>query len=296
MATEFRVEGIGVGDKESGINRIMPAMTAGANRIARGGDSIGVMNVLPNNFKITGNNISSIGVGEGMASAYGYDLRNGQSQTLSGTPAASGNKYYFIIAEFDLTSIPAVFRIKLHDNGTGASYTPTPQDNLITSPNGKYNMALYRLTVNTSGAITETQNWAALGVKTISYTHKSEYADNYTDDGNLKTKFDSIDNKNSEQDTRLDNLGFKQGSTTIPGATLTKQAKYAILKGESAQIRTGNYTMSFISKETFTAASEGTREASLPIVFKFTAGSSSIRVINESNMPAKSFHIGFEIQ
>ena len=54
--------------------------------------------------------------------------------------------------------------------------------------------------------------------------------------------------------------------------------------------------MSFISNETFSAASEGTTEASLPVVFYFTKGSSSIRVVNQSNMPAKSFNIGFEIQ
>ena len=66
--------------------------------------------------------------------------------------------------------------ILLHDNGSGATWTPPYQDNLITNPIGKYQMPLYRLEIDTTGAIVSTKNWEELGVLTIGNVLRSNYA------------------------------------------------------------------------------------------------------------------------
>ena len=249
----------GAGNAEKGINAINPRFQAEALRRIRGRDTgvldnsfytatsaKGVARTANSNFmwKLSASNVSDIAVGRGMATAYGYDLQSEQTVHLVGTAATTGTKYIFVYLEWDLHNPDEAYgSINLYDNGSSSSWTPVSQDNLITNPTGIYQMPLYRLTVNTAGTVTATANWTSLGVATIGYPLRSEYANraeeadhaddattattatNYnTSSGNIKTKFDSIE-------TRLTNLGFKSGSATIASGSASPNNLY----------RQGNY-------------------------------------------------------
>lgn len=255
----------GAGNAEKGINAINPRFQAEALRRIRGRDTgvldnsfytatsaKGVARTANSNFmwKLSASNVSDIAVGRGMATAYGYDLQSEQTVHLVGTAATTGTKYIFVYLEWDLHNPDEAYgSINLYDNGSSSSWTPVSQDNLITNPTGIYQMPLYRLTVNTAGTVTATANWTSLGVATIGYPLRSEYANraeeadhaddattattatNYnTSSGNIKTKFDSIE-------TRLTNLGFRSGSITLPnGSASVNQVK-----------RQGNYVIVALS-------------------------------------------------
>ncbi len=187
-----RVNIAAAGNAEDNINLINPRFQAEALRKLRGRDC----GVLDNSFytsasangytrspnsafmwPLTAINTQSITVGRGMATAYGYDIQSEQSISLTATAPSAGTKYVFIYLEWDLSNpVEAVGSLLVHDNGASASWTPPYQDNLITNPIGKYQMPLYRLTVNTSGTITETKNWESLGVATIGYPLRAEHA------------------------------------------------------------------------------------------------------------------------
>ena len=232
----------GAGNAEKGINAINPRFQAEALRRIRGRDTgvldnsfytatsaKGVARTANSNFmwKLSASNVSDIAVGRGMATAYGYDLQSEQTVHLVGTAATTGTKYIFVYLEWDLHNPDEAYgSINLHDNGSSSSWTPVSQDNLITNPTGIYQMPLYRLTVNTAGTVTAIASWASLGVTTIGYPLRSEYANraeeadhaddattattatNYnTSSGTIKTKIEGIE-------TRLDALGFKTGAIT----------------------------------------------------------------------------------
>ena len=261
----------GAGNAEKGINAINPRFQAEALRRIRGRDTgvldnsfytatsaKGVARTANSNFmwKLSASNVSDIAVGRGMATAYGYDLQSEQTVHLVGTAATTGTKYIFVYLEWDLHNPDEAYgSINLYDNGSSSSWTPVSQDNLITNPTGIYQMPLYRLTVNTAGTVTATANWTSLGVATIGYPLRSEYANraeeadhadkatdsdtattakNYnTSSGNIKTKFDTID-------TRLANLGFKSGAITFCGTAYSPNATTAAAATQGL-FRQGNY-------------------------------------------------------
>ena len=244
----------GAGNANENVNLINPRFQAEALRQIRGYD----VGVLKNTFFIStsatgttrtenpdfmwklnrSGGITAVRVGRGMATAYGYDIQSEAEVTLAGTIPASGTKYVFIYLEWDLHNPNmAVGSIKLRDNGTSSSWTPSNQNNLITNPTGIYQMILYRLTVNASGVITASANWESFGVKTIGYNLRSEHAnhaenadnatkasDYNTSSGGIKTKFDSID-------TRLTQLGFKTGDVVIYRETGTALDQTQTLSG-----------------------------------------------------------------
>ena len=180
------------GDAEQNINLINPRFQAEALRQLRGIDC----GILDNSFYDSGNkdglartpnasfmwpltatNAQNITVGRGMATAYGYDLQNERNVILNASTPSVGSKYVFIYLEWDLSVTGAANgSILLHDNGSGATWTPPYQDNLITNPIGKYQMPLYRLEIDTTGAIVSTKNWEELGVLTIGNVLRSNYA------------------------------------------------------------------------------------------------------------------------
>lgn len=179
------------GDAEQNINLINPRFQAEALRQLRGIDC----GILDNSFYDSGNkdglartpnasfmwpltatNAQSITIGRGMATAYGYDLQNERNVILNASTPSVGSKYVFIYLEWDLSVTGAANgSILLHDNGSGATWTPPYQDNLITNPIGKYQMPLYRLEIDTTGAIVSTKNWEELGVITIGNVLRSQY-------------------------------------------------------------------------------------------------------------------------
>ena len=286
----------GAGNAEKGINAINPRFQAEALRRIRGRDigildnsfytatsAKGVERTANSNFmwKLSASNVSDIAVGRGMATAYGYDLQSEQTVHLVGTAATTGTKYIFVYLEWDLHNPDEAYgSINLYDNGSSSSWTPVSQDNLITNPTGIYQMPLYRLTVNTAGTVTATANWTSLGVATIGYPLRSEYANraeeadhaddattattatNYnTSSGNIKTKFDNIE-------TRLTNLGFKSGSATIVSGSaspnnLYRQGNYVYgrigITGATRALNATWFTLpqNFRPKTSFTTSARG---------------------------------------
>lgn len=240
----------GAGNAAQSVNLINPRFQAEALRAIRGYD----IGVLDNSFYTstspkginrianstfmwpltTTGGISSVVVGRGMATAYGYDIQSEAPVTLSAAPPASGVNYYFIYLEWDLhnTSM-AVGSLKIRNNGTSATWTPTSQDNLITNPVGTYQMILYRLTVNSSGAIMAIFGWEVFGVKTIRYNLRSENA-NRSEEADHATNADlatnatyangnqaagTIDARLVAVVSRLDKLGFRSGAVTFCGTS-----------------------------------------------------------------------------
>lgn len=240
----------GAGSAAQSVNLINPRFQAEALRAIRGYD-IGVLDnsfytsTSPKGINRTSNStfmwpltttggISSVVVGRGMATAYGYDIQSEAPVTLSAAPPASGINYYFIYLEWDLhnTSL-AVGSLKIRNNGTSSTWTPTSQDNLITNPVGTYQMILYRLTVNSSGVITASSGWESFGVKTIRYNLRSEYA-NRAEEADHATNADlstnatyangnqaagTIDARLVAVVNRLDKLGFRSGAVTFCGTS-----------------------------------------------------------------------------
>lgn len=262
----------GAGSAEENVNLINPRFQAEALRQLRGYD----VGVLKNTFYTTtsatgtsrtANNdfmwrlnasggITAVKVGRGMATAYGYDIQSEAEVTLAGTVPASGTKYVFIYLEWDLHNPnKAIGSIKLRDNGTSSSWTPSNQNNLITNPTGIYQMILYRLAVNTAGTITATANWESFGVKTIGYPLRAEHA-SHTEDADHADQADNADyassagtaeygtyatgNRNAgtidarlnSLVSRLNTLGFKTGTISvnsgISSSSLTKLGNYVI--------------------------------------------------------------------
>lgn len=246
------------GSAEKGVNLINARFQAEALRRLRGYDC----GVLDNSFftptspqgasrtanadfmwKLTATRVTDIAIGRGMATAYGFDIQSEETVHLSATPPASGTAYLFVYLEWDFNNPDeAVGKIDIRNNGTGSSWTPTLQDNLITNPIGTYQMPLYRLTVNSAGAITATANWASLGITTIGNPLRADYANNAdyatkakdydTTSGAIKDKFNNIDE-------RLEKLGFREGSITNTSGSTTDSYgyKYGTVK------RQGNYVI-----------------------------------------------------
>lgn len=257
--TQARLTLAAAGDMENRINVINPRFQAEALRMLRGCD-VGVINGSfwttsyptglerspnPNKmWKCTVNSASDVAIGPGMATAYGFDIKNEETVHLSLAVPASGSKQYFIFLEWDLsTTSEGKGYIKVHDNGTSASWTPTYQQNLIDAPTGKYQMPLHRVQVTSSGAATKVYSWDAMGVKTICYPLRAEYAteaDGWTSTGALKAKLDEIDG-------RLDRLGFSRGAIQLfgteysPDSTTCRAASNGIY-------RQGNYVIGRINK------------------------------------------------
>lgn len=172
-------------------------------------------------WPLTYTSVASISVGRGMATAYGFDIQSEAVTHFTATAPSAGSKYLFIYLEWDFSNpAEALGKIDIHDNGSGATWSPPYQDNLITNPIGKYQMPLYRLTVNTSGTITSTVAWSALGVKTVGNallsenTRHAEQSDEATyATGNRAAG--TFDERFASLNTRLTNLGFKTASVTV---------------------------------------------------------------------------------
>lgn len=256
------------GNAEENINLINARFQAEALRRLRGHDC----GVLDNSFYSTANNtglsrsannnfmwplratnVQSITVGRGMATAYGYDIQSENDTAFTATAPSTGTKYLFIYLEWDLSNpVEAVGSLLLHDNGASSSWTPPYQDNLITNPIGKYQMPLYRLTVNTSGTVTATTNWTSLGVLTVGFplraanADRAEQADKATYAGN-NTAAGTIDARLNALDTRLSLLGFSRGDVTKSDGTVVGEVK-----------RTGNYVIMKIWSMGFPKGSSAT--------------------------------------
>ena len=109
----------------------------------------------------------------------------------------------------------------------------------------------------------------------------------------------TIENRLSALTTRMENLGFKQGSVSgIEGATLTKQGKYAILKLPEIRLQDGitTLTMSMTSNETFTQYLYGEVTLGWPyVVANFTKGSNVVTLEAKTDITLYTARVGFEV-
>lgn len=240
------------GNAEENINLINARFQAEALRRLRGKDcgvldnsfyssanATGLSRTANSNFMwpITATNVQNITVGRGMATAYGYDIQSEDDISFTATAPSTGTKYLFIYLEWDLSNpVEAVGSLLIHDNGSSSSWTPPSQDNLITNPIGKYQMILYRLTVNTSGTVTATASWGTFSVLTIGNPLRADYATRANDSdradyasGNNSA---TINARLNALSSRLDLLGFKSGNITNASGgvvgTLKRQGNYVI--------------------------------------------------------------------
>lgn len=242
------------GNAEENINLINARFMAEALRRIRGYDT----GVLDNSFfsslnpkglqreanadfmwKLTATNVTDVTVGRGMATAYGFDIQSEETVHFTLTAPSAGTKYVFVYLEWDFSNpVEANGKIDIHDNGTSATWTPSRQDNLITNPIGVYQMPLYRIAVTSNGVISSTANWNALGVLTIGYNLRANYA-NRAEDADEATHAvnadKSITRATSDKSTNIattkfvsDFVNFGSSTFTLAGvsATVKRAAKY----------------------------------------------------------------------
>lgn len=161
----------------------------------------------------------------------GMVVIQGRQITLDGTdtitlPVATGSMVYWttLYLELDLSAIAddeLTGKVTLKKLEYTSSYPAVPtSDNLKIQTAGKAYIGLYRFK-NTANGITSSEQLA-------------EVIDSKDILNNIQAVSDKVDtevqNAIEELNARLDELGFKTGSVTgLSGATLTKQAKYAIL-------------------------------------------------------------------
>lgn len=189
-----------VGSQAQGINEINPRFTAEAQRNIRGfdcgvldntfydagRDALGIDRAANDNFMfpltVTG---TSISIGRGMATAYGYDFQSEVTNTLPVTdtdagitrPGDTGSTiYYFVYLEWNLGDNPPRGYIKVHNNGSAGIWNTMQQDNLITTTAGVYQMPLYRIAMTASGD-PQVRDWEDLNLtQTIHWPGVAETA------------------------------------------------------------------------------------------------------------------------
>lgn len=261
----------GAGNADSNINLINPRFQAEALRMLRGYDvgvidnsfysstsSSGASRTPNNNYMwkctISG---STLTIGRGMATAYGYDIQSESDVVFTLPTVASGYKWVFIYLEWDLHDpSTAVGSIKMWDNGASDTWTPPAQDNLITNPVGTYQMILHRIFVTSAGAV-QLGVWTAFGIHTIGYplraknanhaenadeaTHaaRATNADQATNSTNAQycqgyQSYGTIHNRLVNIVTRLNEMGFKQGSLSLN-------------TGNGAIYKLGNFVIGYLS-------------------------------------------------
>ncbi len=300
----MRLEVAAAGNANENINLIDAQFQAEALRALRGKDC----GVLDNSFfsdanprgderdenvsfmwKLTAENAQNITVGRGMATAYGYDIKNKDEVTFTVAAPSAGSKFIFIFLSWDLSNpTEALGEIDVHDNGNAATWTPQYQDNLITSPIGKYQMPLYRIELNTSGQVVSTAEWTALGVETITGVNHAQNAEfsyqaQYADDNITET----IGERLQTLVARVDSLGFRQATFSIAGIggqVVTRQGNYVKVRVQTAVHPQLDWYAQYFAKDKTICT--------LPVFFRPSANvSASMVVINNNGTGIAAFAV-----
>lgn len=210
--------------------------------------------------------LNSVKVKSGMVVIQGRQITLDGTDTIT-LPVATGSTVYWttLYLELDLSAIAddeLTGKVTLKKLEYTSSYPAVPtSDNLKVQTAGKAYIGLYRFK-NTANGVNSVESIA-------------ETIDSIDLSTETAKKFNEIE-------TRLDELGFKQGSVTrITGATLTKQGKYAILTIPGDFFFIGDwgegFEISFAPKKSFTTtlplAMSGVKSYSLMV---FTAGSTKV--------------------
>lgn len=238
----------------------------------------------------------------------GMVVIQGRQITLDGTdsislPVATGSTVYWttLYLELDLSAIAddgKAGKVTLKKLEYTSSYPAVPtSDNLKIQTAGKAYIGLYRFK-NTANGVNSVESIA----ETID---GNDIVDDIVDINNdikgINTDIDDINR-------RLDELGFKVGSISggfienAPSATLTKQAKYAILKVPQVYWYETTATMSFTAKERVDVPVMcvwKTSPVSLTLTQIITIEGNTIKLNNtQIRLPdeVQAVQIGFEIE
>lgn len=238
----------------------------------------------------------------------GMVVIQGRQITLDGTdsislPVATGSTVYWttLYLELDLSAIAddgKAGKVTLKKLEYTSSYPAVPtSDNLKIQTAGKAYIGLYRFK-NTANGVNSVESIA----ETIDGNDiVGDIVDINSDIKGINTDIDDIKR-------RLDELGFKQGSITggfmkyAPDATLTKQAKYAILKVPAVFWDETTATMSFTAKEKVdvpVACVWGGSPTDLTRIQTITIEGNTIKLNNKQLvLPSivQAIQIGFEIE
>ena len=246
--------------------------------------------------------LNSVKVKSGMVVIQGRQITLDGTDTIT-LPVATGSTVYWttLYLELDLSAIAddeLTGKVTLKKLEYTSSYPAVPtSDNLKIQTAGKAYLGLYRFK-NTANGVTSVEAIA----ETID---GNDIVDDIVDINNdIKGINTDIDNINR----RLDELGFKVGSISggfienAPSATLTKQAKYAILKVPQVYWYETTATMSFTAKakvEVPVVCVWDTSPISLTLIRTITIEGNTIKLNNtQSSLPdiVQAIQVGFEIE
>lgn len=173
------------GDSFNTINEIGGNLTAGSLYNILGYD-VGVLKNILNEFDYEVNG-TTVTIKNGQAICYGYVGRLTSAIDFTLVAPSSSDKYYFIVADFDLkTSTVADFSIGLFNNNNSDSYTPTYLDNLNENETGRYQYKLYMIKIDTSSVITVTD------LRDIKETVKNAENANFDKIISTQTEFEAL--------------------------------------------------------------------------------------------------------
>ena len=226
--------------------------------------------------------LNSVKVKSGMVVIQGRQITLDGTDTIT-LPVATGSTVYWttLYLELDLSAIAddgKAGKVTLKKLEYTSSYPAVPtSDNLKIQTAGKAYLGLYRFK-NTANGVNSVEQIAE------------------TIDGN-----DIVDDI-VDINRRLDELGFKTGSVTgLSGATLTKQAKYAILKIPSIMEDFNvplTATMSFKAKETISqkVVILGKYGSSMNLTIEGNKITLSLNSLGPGKVRMYGAQIGFEIE
>lgn len=173
----------GIGDAATRANEILPGFDARINSFIIG-HTAGIIKNEYNEFQANTVDRGVI-VKSGMMQAYGF-FACSDTDTQINFIMPSTTQYIHIYAEIDLTVAPNRFEIKTTPMSNSAMWIAR-QDNLKDTPNGKYQMQLWQVTL-TATTITLADKRVFISKPTDAIT-----AENYTAGGGIASKFSGVE-------------------------------------------------------------------------------------------------------
>jgi hypothetical protein len=180
----------GIGDAATRANEILPGFDARINSFIIG-HTAGIIKNEYNEFQANTVDRGVI-VKSGMMQAYGF-FACSDTDTQINFIMPSTIQYIHIYAEIDLTVAPNRFEVKTTPMSNSAVWIAR-QDNLKDTPNGKYQMPLWQVTL-TATTITLADKRVFISKPTDAIT-----AEDYTANGGIASRFSSV---NTNINTRM---------------------------------------------------------------------------------------------
>lgn len=216
----------GIGDAATRANEILPGFDARINSFIIG-HTAGIIKNEYNEFQANSVDRGVI-VKSGMMQAYGF-FACSDTDTQINFIMPSTTQYVHIYAEIDLTVVPNRFEIKTTPMSNSAVWIAR-QDNLKNTPNGKYQMPLWQVTL-TATTITLADKRVFISKLTDAIT-----AENYTASGGIASKFSGVEsNINTRMpkwDLMLSNKSYTINTNGVGEQVYTLNAGTTVNSGD----------------------------------------------------------------